>query len=188
MLDQSIDRQPKNSRAVRIHVGRDDTDHIQRVWVAGEMIVILAAIILFNFFPEKIGVLGSLTDPRSFIPLLAPEFLDHLAWLNLWWGLALLLGGAKLIIGRWRTAMRWAGIGLQFFAGFILFRLVMGGPIVGINSAWAGAVSGFWADQVIPVLNVSVKIALSVSFFTTLLGAGNKLCDVLDIRILPETK
>ncbi|MEJ2305325.1 MAG: hypothetical protein P8Y14_27705, partial [Anaerolineales bacterium] len=161
MLDQSIDQQPKTSRAVRIHVGRDDADRIQRVWVAGEMIVILAVIVLFNFFPDKVGVLVSLTDPQSFIPLLAPEFMDHLAWLNLWWGLALLLAGAKLIIGRWRTAMRWAEIGLQFFAGFILFRLVMGGPIVGINSAWAGAVSGFWADQVIPVLNVSAKIALS---------------------------
>ena len=188
MLDQSIDQQPKTSRAVRIHVGRDDADRIQRVWVAGEMIVILAVIVLFNFFPDKVGVLVSLTDPQSFIPLLAPEFMDHLAWLNLWWGLALLLAGAKLIIGRWRTAMRWAEIGLQFFAGFILFRLVMGGPIVGINSAWAGPVSGFWADQVIPVLNVSVKIALSVSLFTTLLGIGKKLCDMLDIRVLPEVE
>ncbi|MEJ2267203.1 MAG: hypothetical protein P8X95_27480, partial [Anaerolineales bacterium] len=60
--------------------------------------------------------------------------------------------------------------------------------IVGINSAWAGAVSGFWADQVIPVLNVSAKIALSVSLFTTLLGAGKKLCDMLDIRVLPEVE
>jgi hypothetical protein len=93
-----------------------------------------------------------------------------------------------LIIGRWRTAMRWAEIGLQFFAGFILFRLVIGGPIVGINSAWAGPVSGFWADQVIPVLNVSVKIALSVSLFTTLLGIGKKLCNMLDIRVLPEVE
>lgn len=182
MLAQSIDQQPETSRMLGTDVGKDDTNRIRRGWVVGEMIAILAVAVVFNFFPDKIGVLVSLNDPQSFIPLLAPEFIDHLSWLNLWWGLALLLGGVKLIFGRWRTAMRWAEVGLSLLAGFILFRLVTGGPIVGINPEWAGAVSGFWMEQVIPVLNVSVKIALSIALFTTLLGIGKKLHNILGVR------
>lgn len=45
--------------------------------------VIAAASVLSNFFPERVGMIKSATDPSSFTPLLAPEFQSYLSWLNL---------------------------------------------------------------------------------------------------------
>jgi hypothetical protein len=103
---------------------------IHKGWLMVEICFLIAAIVLFNAFPHRIGVLISATDAESFVPLLAPEFQVHMPWLNAWWGLALALAMVKLAYGRWTPALRWAELGLKVFGILLLGRLVLGGPII----------------------------------------------------------
>ena len=59
--------------------------------------LIAASAMLFNVYPERVGLLKSVTVPSSFTPLLAPEFHTYLPWLNLWWGLTFSLNLAHLL-------------------------------------------------------------------------------------------
>lgn len=102
-----------------------------RVYVVGTIIevgLVTAAAMVFNFFPEKIGIIKSFTD-SSFTPLLAPEFQVHLPRLNLYWGLVVSLCLVNLALRRWNIVTRGAELGLNVLVLFILVQMVLGGPI-----------------------------------------------------------
>lgn len=108
---------------------KDDSDHVHVVGTIIEAGLIAAIAIVLNFFPEKVGVIKSLTDPSSFTPLLAPEFQVHMPMLNLYWGFAFSLCIANLALRRWNIVTRCVELGLNFLALAILAQMVLGGPI-----------------------------------------------------------
>lgn len=117
--------------------------------------VIAAASVLFNFFPERVGMIKSATDPSSFTPLLAAEFQSYLSWPNLWWGLAFSLHLVHLILRRWTVVTQWVDLALRVFGAFLLGWMVLGAPFI-----------------VVPWGSVTVKFILAVVCVLTLIGAG----------------
>ena len=114
-------------------------DRIGRGRTLVDLIVIVAAAIVFNFFPQNVGVLVSATDPSSFIPLLAPEFQSYLLWLNTWWGVTFSLYVALLVLGKWNRATRWIDIARRLFGIVLLGCMVVGAPFVAVP--WASAIA-----------------------------------------------
>ena len=148
------------------HVTRNDPDHVHVVGTMVEMVLILAVMVLFDFFPDRIGMSRSLTDPSSFRPLLAPEFQEHMPWLNLYWGLALSLCALNLSLGRWTLYTRWAEFGLGALAAYIMLRMVLGGPLT-----------------VYPVLTMLAKFGLIIALVVSSLDLIAKL-----MRLLARTQ
>lgn len=159
-----------------------DAGRIRRFWCIVELCGIGALVVLFNLYPERIGVLFSATDPNTFVPLLAPEFQAHMAWLNVCWGLALLLAAVKLICGRWTQVMRWTDLGLSVLGVYVLGRLVFGGPIVGLNPRWVAASSASldrFGREAIPLLNIVVKFVLGCALAAVAIASVEKLARLL---------
>lgn len=140
--------------------------HIAWVWSVLETVGCVALLIVFNLFPEKIGVLVSATDPSSFIPFLAPWFDTHMPWLNLWWGLTLALAVAKLTYGHWTPVMRWADWAINLVGIIILIRLLVSGPIL-----WSDRSDGW----IIPVMDIAVKVGLAAYGIGLLVSVVKKL-------------
>ncbi|MGB8647249.1 MAG: hypothetical protein WCF84_18570 [Anaerolineae bacterium] len=141
---------------------KNDPDRVHVVGTIVEMILILAILVLFNFFPDRIGVVQSLMDPSSFKPLLAPEFQTHMPWLNLYWGLALSLCVLNLTLGRWTLYARWAELGLNALAAYIFLRMALGGSL-----------------SVYPGLTLLVKLGLAVALIVTGIEIIRKLIRLL---------
>jgi hypothetical protein len=100
--------------------------HISRVLTLVEICILIGAIVLFNVFPEKVGLYSSAVKPYLFVPLITPEWLSYMPWLNVWWGLALTLALIKLVCGRWTQTLRWADLGLHLLSIGILAGVVLG--------------------------------------------------------------
>ncbi len=64
--------------SLRDYKMENNDDRVHTLGTIVEMVLILALMILFDFFPERIGIIRSLSDPSSFRPLLAPEFQQHM--------------------------------------------------------------------------------------------------------------
>jgi hypothetical protein len=102
----------------------DDPSRASRVGTAIRIYFIIALMIVFNFYPEWVGVhifasgkparVVTLSDIGVRLPLLA---------LNLWWLLALLENLLLLKDGRWKTGTRWFQLGLGLFAAGIFYLL-----------------------------------------------------------------
>lgn len=110
--------------------------HLNRGWLILDLFALVAVIVLFNVFPEKVGVIVSATDSTTFVPLLAPEFQVHMSSLNLWWSLALLLTVIKLVYGRWTVLLQWTDLGLRVLGIYVLVSLILGGPILRPDAGW----------------------------------------------------
>jgi hypothetical protein len=110
-----------------------DPDRIRIAGVVINLCFITGAIVLFNFFPDRVGTIHSLDQPSSFVPLLAPEFQGYLPVLNAWWGLALALNLAHLGYRRWTPLKRWADLGLTVFGLAILANMLSGPPILAVH-------------------------------------------------------
>ncbi len=106
-----------------------DHDGIHLVGTIVDLCLIVAASVLFNVFPEKVGFIRSLTEPSSFTLLLAPDFQNHMPWLNLFWGLAFSLCVANLVMLRWNIGTRSIDLALSILGIVILIELVLGGPL-----------------------------------------------------------
>ncbi len=106
-----------------------DHDGVHQVGTIVDLCLIVAASVLFNVFPEKVGFIRSLTEPSSFTPLLAPDFQNYMPGLNLFWGLAFSLGVANLIMLRWNIGTRSIDLVLSILGIFVLIQLVLGGPL-----------------------------------------------------------
>lgn len=155
---------------------------VNRIETGLEIVFLSFALVVFNVYPEKVGVITSLNEPVTFVPLLAPGFLDHMPSLNLLWGLSLALALTVFTGGYWRPSLRWAQWGLQLFTITVIIRLLRGGPLVGINPAWVtspAADVAAWQTTLIPVLNIVVQVLLWVALLGTAVAAIQSLLAIL---------
>lgn len=107
-----------------------DPDRINRFELAFGMMWTVAFIILFNLYPEWIGLADGETVGFS---LLAPAFAVHVPWLTLSWSLELALKSAVLAPGRWTRITRWLELALIPLDIYILNRIRTGGDIFTIS-------------------------------------------------------
>ena len=133
-------------------------DRIYKGWLAVEICGLMAVLILFNAFPQWVGILVSADNLSSFVPLITPEFQVYMPWLNLCWGLALGLAYVELFYGRWTLALRAADLGLCALGILVLCRFLFGGPIVGLNSQAISSLS--------PIVKATLWLALVGSIVT----------------------
>lgn len=147
------------------------TGRLNRGWLIPDLCIVVASMVLFNVFPDKVGILVSATDSSTFVPLLAPEFQVHMPWLNLWWGLALLLAGIKLVYGRWTAVLQWADWGLRLLGIRVLAGLILGGPILRTDVAWESIDTSLWGALGVGVLQPNVLLKVGLGLWAAVLTA-----------------
>ncbi len=90
----------------------------------------LAAILIFNAYPEWISAI-MLTDGEVVrTPLLSENFMRFVPWLSLLWGAGIVLNSFVLIRGRWQPLSRWLQIGLEILTLALLAWMLIGGPLL----------------------------------------------------------
>jgi hypothetical protein len=142
---------------------------VWRPWIFVEIGFLLAILALFNLFPQLIGISRSPDAVSEPLPLVAKGFVEHLAWLNLWWGLAIVVNLMILLFNLQGPLVRWARLALNLFGLFVLLRLVIGGPILSFNPAWADVQSANTValtrieKELAPILSLVESVALSMA-------------------------
>jgi hypothetical protein len=124
--------------------GRHDPDHINLAGTIAELLLICAAAILFNFFPQYVGFVRSATDLTTFTPLLGPGFAAFLPWLNTYWLWAFCLCLAHLTLHRWTLGTRLIDLGLDLFGAAIFAALCAGSPFLEVPVATFAARSALF--------------------------------------------
>lgn len=107
-------------------VDRDRILYFGRIFA---LYVIAALAILFNFFPEWIGVLLFNDEGVRVIRLLEPEFSRYLPFINAWWAVAFVLNVLVLREGRWTRGTRSVEFVLSLAHAAILGAIVLGPPV-----------------------------------------------------------
>lgn len=163
----------------------------ERISTLGTMIeiaVIVVAFVLFNAFPERIGFITSFEEPLRFVPILAAEFFTHLPLLNLYWAFALALGFYKLQVLHWSPGMRLADFALTILGIYVLYQLLVGGPILDLGPA-IDALPGFSGMNVMGMKDVSffansvLRLIIGLSLVINAFSALGKLYHIVSEEV-----
>jgi len=110
--------------------GEKGQEKVRVGWTVFSMCVILASIVMFNFYPQKVGRLDFSTDPVSFTSLLAPSFQARLPWLNIWWASLFSLHVAELLLRRRTMVTQASAAALDLLGACLLVQMAAEPPIL----------------------------------------------------------
>ena len=153
------------------------SERISRGETIFEVAIIILVAILFNFFAHRVGAFGLHNGEPWFMPLLAPTFGTYLPWWNLYWLLTIGLNFVLLSQGHWTRTTRWAELGMLVFSGIIVYFMLIGPPILGLNPEYLTQVDvstnaiQVTKEIILPVLTTILKVFLVLH----LIGKGIKL-------------
>ena len=144
----------------------EDRERIELGSVIAEVVLCIIALIVFNFFPQWVGVgFRSSIDgaPAAWhaMPLLAPVFFEvYLPWLNVLWVAQIALNVVLLRQGRWRIATRIVDLVLTVFGGFILARMVLGPALLTMEAVRPESLRQTLETILLPLLRLALVIGL----------------------------
>jgi hypothetical protein len=112
-----------------------EPDQIKPWGPIAEILFTVAAMIIFNLYPQLIGF-GFMKDGEwTFIPALTAAFFRYMPYINVLWALQIALHVLLLRQGRWQASTRWFSIALDATGIFIGYLLLTGPAIVSFSPA-----------------------------------------------------
>jgi hypothetical protein len=149
------------------------------------IVMTLAALVIFNFYPHLLGIGFVQNGAWTFIPLLSEAFFRYLTWINAVWVLQIFLQLILLRRGGWEPLTRWLSIGIQLLGIALAYVLLRGPSLVGLTpqALAAAPLDAHTAYLIILVLNQVVKFALVI---TILVGSIEVIRSVYRLLIRPQ--
>jgi hypothetical protein len=83
---------------------------IKRGELIVEIVFTFLALIIFNFYFDRVGIYNNIDGQWSFIPILTDAFKTYIPWFDLLWISTILLDVFLLRKGAWQTGTRWFSI------------------------------------------------------------------------------
>jgi len=140
-----------------------------------DIVLNLAALVLFNAFPQWIGFGVYVNGKWAFTSILAPAFFQYLPWIDLLWVLTAAMKIFVVSQGRWQAATRWASIALELFNIGLAERMLTGPSLIAIDPA---VLSGL-APMLDSLTNAGVRLALGITVVVMVVEVAKNLYKLL---------
>jgi hypothetical protein len=167
----------------------EDVDQVSMPGTIAETVGIVLGLILFNVYPQLIGIYNFSDTGSSFMPVLSAAFFSYMPWINVLWALQIGLNLWLLQQMRWHAGARWFWVAIKAGGIALAYAMLIGPSIVNITPDALIANLNFPADaaQILATMfSQGVKIALVVSI---VVGAFEILKTIVQMvrRAVPAT-
>jgi hypothetical protein len=158
-------------------------DKIKRGDLIAEIVFTFIALIIFNFYFDRIGIYNNLNGQWSFIPILTDAFKAYIPWLSLLWILTIVLDVLVLRRGAWQTGTRVLSVLVSSLNIAIAVSLMRN---ISLLYTLEGAM-GFWGAIGIlkSLLNQFLLIALAISIIVSVVKIVQMLIGIAKSKIGP---
>jgi hypothetical protein len=138
-------------------------DEVKRSELIFEVIFTIVALVVFNLYPQLIGIPLVVDGQWTIAPVLSEAFFAYLPWLNLIWILTLALDVVLLQQDAWRSSTIIAKIGFALGEISLAIVMLMGPALVAATPAMLAAVPlGESTHVVAQVLNGITLLVLGI--------------------------
>jgi hypothetical protein len=145
--------------------GKDPADTIKPIGALADIGFTLAVVILFNFYPQYIGI-GNLNGSWKFVSVLTPTFFHYLPWINLVWFTTIALDIILVRQGKWQPWTRWFAVAKTVLAILVLLIMLSGDPIAQLTAEGLARIGWPQSVKVLPqLINLNVKGLLGLFIF-----------------------
>lgn len=139
----------------------------------------IAAMVLFNLYPQLIAVSFVRSGAWISIPVLTEAFFRWLPYMNVLWVLTIALNLVLIRQGRWQPVTRWASVALHLIAIGITFGLLSGPSIISLSPAALQQTGQFTATEAARLSTVVESAGRGVLALVLLLQGVDVVKDVL---------
>ncbi|MCW5875419.1 MAG: hypothetical protein KIS85_00935 [Anaerolineales bacterium] len=101
-----------------------DTERINRTELLVGIFFTIAALLVFNFAPQWIGIVGWHDNGIGVVPMLSDQFLAYLPWLSALWVSEVALKALVYRAGRWTSRLRVVEFALSLASIYVLYTIV----------------------------------------------------------------
>lgn len=128
------------------------------------IVITIAALLVFNLYPQVIGI-GFLDGGRwTFVPALSEAFFRYLPLIDFLWVLQIILNVILLRQGRWTAPTRWFEAALTVMSIVIAYLLLKGPALLSLDAATLSRVilDAEAAATLIRIFNIMTPIILVI--------------------------
>jgi len=151
-----------------------------------EIALILTALIIFNFYPDRVGIYNNLNGVWSFTPVLTTTFFSYIPWLDLVWGLTILLDVILLRKGAWQMGTRILSILVSGLTISIASRLMTRIPLLYTLKGALGELGGVGILQ--SLLNQILIVVLAIVIIMSVVKIVQMILHIVRGKLpLPES-
>jgi hypothetical protein len=160
-------------------------DKIKRGELITEIVFTFIALIIFNFYFDRVGIYNNLDGQWTFIPILTDAFKAYIPWLSMLWILTILLDILILRKGAWQTGTRWFSILVSSLNIIIAVSLMRN---ISLLYTLEGAMGTWGAIGILKsLLNQFLIIALAVSIIVSAVKIVQMVLNIVRIKVsLPK--
>jgi hypothetical protein len=166
---------------------REEPERIHPVALVWSTALLAAAILVFNLYPQSIGMIFMRDGQWHIYPLFSQAFFSLVPLMSVAWTMQIILNVLLLRQGRWEMGTRWFQVGIKVFGLVILGMIISGGSIFDLSYARAVFPPGAFrvlepmANTGFRALLVIVMVVDTVEIIKMLVRLGTKK----DISLLP---
>jgi hypothetical protein len=141
-----------------------DPGQVKTGEIIASIVFTAAALIIFNFYPQIVGIWNNENGIWSQIAGLSKDFFRYLPWINLSGLLTIALDIWLLRQGLWRAATRWLHIGLQIVAIGIATAMLRGPALLTFSP---GNIDPQIGDLLTGIFGAMVPVVLIIVIVTS---------------------
>jgi hypothetical protein len=162
-------------------------DKIKRGELITEIVFTFIALIIFNFYFDRVGIYNNLDGQWTFIPILTDAFKTYIPWLSLLWVLTILLDVLVLRHGAWQTGTRWFSILVSALNIVIATSLMRN---ISLLYTLEGAMGYLGAIGILKfLLNQFLIIALGISIIVSAVKIVQMILQIVRVKVsLPKSR
>jgi hypothetical protein len=130
MPNLKVNEQSWDPRSLKI---KPSPERIEVGAQIADVVFTMAAILIFNFYPQWVMFATNTSGEWTFSPILAASFFAFLPLFNLAWLLSITRSIILLRQGVWTSFTRWFSVGASIFSMVILVMLLSSTPLVNLD-------------------------------------------------------
>jgi len=157
------------------------TDQVRPGEQIAQIVMTSIVILLFNFYPDLVGFHSMVDGQWVHAPILSQEFFRYLPWLNVVWGLSILLNLLLLNRGSWTPWTRWLSVGISVITIMIMTTMLFGPDLLVIDSNTVARLGWTVADaqDLEAVFNTLTRFILGIILIGELVDLAKSLWRIL---------
>lgn len=161
-----------------------ESSRVNIVGTAFDVTFNLLAIVILNFYLDRIGIYNNTNGTWTFIPIFSSIFGAYLPAISALAGLKAALGIWLIQAGSWNQWSRWADI-LHGAASLVLLAVILRGPSIVVPSAQllqAWGQTGLDATRAVNIesaMEMGIRISLTIALIVGIVELGKKLYGML---------
>jgi hypothetical protein len=156
-----------------------DADRFRPFEPVVSIVFTILALMIFNLYPQLIGIGFTINGQWVFTPILAEGFFKVLPWLNILWVIDIIFQLVLLIRGRWEVGTRLVEVLLDVCRVGVTYLMVTGPELVKINAARLPAGTAEGMALLPDLINWSIRFGLTVALIVMIVTIGVKIFKLL---------